>query len=103
MATNNISISFVSPILFILLKMYTHTFVYRRIKYHDEGNAFVSRAEFFSLHITFSIIEAWISYLVLFSVFQVVLEHLENIEKKTHIEGDKILQGFGVTAMVLIM
>lgn len=103
MTTDNLSISFVSPILFFLLKLYSHTFVYRRIKYHDEGNAFVSRSEFFTLHITFSIIEAWISYLVLFSVFQVVLEHLETIEQKTLIEGDKILQGFGISAMTLIM
>lgn len=104
LTSNQLMVSFISPILFFFLKVYSHTFVYRRIKYHDEGNAFVSRSEFFSLHITFSIIEAWISYLLLFSMFQVVVEYADYQSKTGHIsESDSVLQGFGITAMVFIL
>jgi len=78
---DNIYITLISPLLFLVLKLYSHYFIYHRIKYHDEGNAFVSRLEFFSLHVTFSVIEVWITYLLFFSAFQVIVDYLDWIEK----------------------
>ena len=81
----NIFITLISPILFFILKLYSHYFIYHRIKYHDEGNAYVSRLEFFSLHVTFSVIEAWITYLMFFSLFQVIGDYMDE-----HNEGDNV-------------
>ena len=98
--SNDLYMSFLSPLLFILLKFYSQIFVYRSIKYHDEGNAFVSRSEFFALHITFSFMEAWLSYLMLFSIFQAITNYMN---ESSGFEKDKVTQGFGIFAMVLML
>lgn len=93
-----------SPVLFLFLKIYSHFMVYRKVKYHDEGNAFVSRSEFFAIHITFSMIEAWISYLLMWSAFVSVVQYIEHEKESGHVtENGKIIQAFGITAHVLIL
>jgi hypothetical protein len=37
-------------------------FIYQKIKYHDDGFEKVTATEFISIHITFPVTNAWISY-----------------------------------------
>jgi len=37
-------------------------FIYRKIKYHDDGFEKVTASEFITIHITFPVTNAWISY-----------------------------------------
>jgi len=93
-----------SPILFFTLKLYSHYFIYHKIKYHDEGNAFVSRLEFFCLHVTFSITEAWVTYLMLFSGFRVLVRYFNEIhDNGGSFEKYDTMQSFGILAMAIIM
>jgi len=99
----HIGITIMSPVLFVLMKIYSHYFIYHQIKYHDEGNAFVSRLEFFTLHVTFSMIEAWITYLMLFSAFQVLVQYLNSRGEIEEAEKNEYIQSLGVLAMVVIL
>lgn len=54
---------------FFLLKCYVHYFGYRKVKYLDDGRDYVSFKEFFSIHITFSVINSWMTYFVIYTFF----------------------------------
>jgi hypothetical protein len=60
----------ISVIAFILLKFYVHYFGYRRVKYLDDGRDYVSIKEFFSVHVTFSVINSWVSYFTFFIILR---------------------------------
>ena len=70
----------VSVIAFVLLKckhywflttlVYVHYFGYRRVKYLDDGRDYVSIKEFFSVHVTFSVLNSWVSYFTFFIVLR---------------------------------
>lgn len=47
-----------------------HVFAYRKIKYKDDGRDYVSPLEYISIHMTFSVLHAWISYFMMFNFFQ---------------------------------
>lgn len=72
---------FVSFIIFAILKVYVHVFAYKRIIYKDDGRDYVSIKEFIAIHVTFSILYSWISYLVLYtfiSSIYILLNYDEN-------------------------
>jgi hypothetical protein len=60
----------ISVFAFILLKFYVHYFGYRRVKYLDDGRDYVSIKEFFSVHVTFSVLNSWVSYFTFFIVLR---------------------------------
>ena len=78
--------------------------VYRKVKYHDEGNEYVSRSEFFAVHINFAVVEAWISYLLLFSIFVSVKQYIMYENSSITIEeSDRYIQAFGITSHILML
>lgn len=44
-------------------------FIYEKIKYHDDGFEKVTATEFITIHITFPITNAWISYTLAYVLF----------------------------------
>ena len=51
------------PILsFVILKLCMQYLIYEPLKYKDDGRDVVSVADFFTIHVTFSAINAWITY-----------------------------------------
>jgi hypothetical protein len=43
-------------------------FLYRRVKYKDDGRELVSLIEFITIHVTFPILNAWISYMLAYQI-----------------------------------
>ncbi len=39
-----------------------HFFLYRQVKYKDDGRELVGIVEFITIHVTFPVLNAWISY-----------------------------------------
>lgn len=58
-----------SAISFFLLKLFVHYFGYKRIKYLDDGRDYVSIKEFLSVHCTFSVINSWTTYFLVYNMF----------------------------------
>jgi len=58
-----------SKYLLIIFIVYVHYFGYRRVKYMDDGRDYVSFKEFLSIHVTFSVLNSWMSYFVIFNFF----------------------------------
>lgn len=82
---------------FFLLKLYVHYFGYRRIKYLDDGRDYVSLKEFCSIHATFSVLNSWLSYFVMYNFFQ-------SIKFWGNITSIKVeLEHLSIIAMVAMM
>lgn len=54
-------------LVFLTLKLYVHFFVYKKIKYKDDGRDFVKIIEFLAIHVTFSVLHATLSYYTAYS------------------------------------
>ena len=61
---------FIPTICLVCLKIITHFYGYKMIKYKDDGRDFVSLREFVAIHMTFSILHAWLTYFLIFNFFQ---------------------------------
>ena len=46
-----------------------NAFIYLRLKYKDQGFEKVQWNEFFTIHVTFPVINAWISYTLVYILF----------------------------------
>lgn len=57
---------------FFTLKVTNHYFGYLKIKYRDDGRDYVSAKEFLAIHCTFSLLHAWFSYCLYFSIFVMI-------------------------------
>lgn len=77
--------------------VYVHYFGYRRIKYLDDGRDYVSSKEFLAIHVTFSVLNSWMTYFVIFNFFQFV-KNWNGI-----IVIDEELEYAGIIAMVIMM
>lgn len=82
---------------FFFLKVYIHYFGYRRVKYLDDGRDYVSFKEFLAIHVTFSVLNCWITYFVIYNFFQFV-KIWNGIER-----FNEYLEYAGIVAMVVIM
>ena len=60
-------ISLISLAIFLFIKVYTHIFIYRRIKYLEDGRDYVSEKEFVSIHMTFSLLHSLLSYYLVYN------------------------------------
>jgi len=47
-----------------------HFKTYRKVIYKDDGRDFVSFKEFISIHVTFSVLHAWITYFCVYNFFK---------------------------------
>ena len=74
-----------------------HCFGYKRVKYLDDGRDYVSFKEFLSIHVTFSVLNSWMTYFVIFNFFSFV----KIWGKINYI--DQELEFFGIIAMVIMM
>jgi hypothetical protein len=74
-----------------------HFFGYKRVKYLDDGRDYVSFKEFLSIHVTFSVLNSWMTYFVIFNFFQFIKiwEDINYVNKQ--------LEVFGIIAMVVMM
>ena len=59
----------ITPAVCAVVKIYEYFAIYSRVKYLDDGHDFVSRLEFICLHMTFSFCSAWLSYILVFCIF----------------------------------
>jgi len=80
--------------LFCLLKIYSYFYIYKKIKYHDDGSCYVSRAEFFCLHVTYSVFHGWISFFFLHSAFQGI---------GMHYYDQQFMETLGCLSLMLLM
>ena len=48
--------------IFILLKFVGYHTLYRKVKYSDDGRELVSLVDFVTIHVTFPVMNAWLSY-----------------------------------------
>lgn len=46
-----------------------HYFGYLKVKYLDDGRDYVSIKEFFSVHVTFSVLNSWMTYFFCYILF----------------------------------
>lgn len=80
-----------SFIAFMILKLIVHIFGYNKIKYKDDGRDYVRPIEFISIHMTFSILHAWITYLAVFnfnaSMSWVYFDKKYSIKQPNNMEG----------------
>ena len=67
------------------------------MKYLDDGRDYVSFKEFLSIHVTFSVLNSWMTYFVIFNFFSFV----KIWGKINYI--DQELEFFGIIAMVIMM
>ncbi len=51
-----------------LIVVLVQLFLYRRVKYKDDGRELVSMVEFITIHVTFPILNAWISYMLAYQI-----------------------------------
>jgi len=58
-----------SFILFLILKLVLHFLIYKTTKYKHDGRDLVSFVDFISIHCTFPIMNAWITYQTLYVFF----------------------------------
>jgi hypothetical protein len=86
----------VNFVAFFLLKVYIHYFGYRRVKYLDDGRDYVSFKEFLAIHVTFSVLNSWITYFVIFNFFQFL--KIWEIQ-----QFNMYLEYAGMAAMVVMM
>ena len=49
-------------------------FLYGRVKYKDDGRELVSIVEFITIHVTFPVLNAWISYQLAYQIIIVMAE-----------------------------
>ena len=61
--TRLITVSIVLIANYVLLKVFAEI-IYLRIKYKDDGRELVSWLEFVTIHMTFPLLNAWMSYVV---------------------------------------
>jgi hypothetical protein len=47
---------------FVVLKLFTQYLIYNQVKYKDDGRDVVTVFDFISIHVTFSVINAWMTY-----------------------------------------
>ena len=47
---------------FLILKIVTQYLLYNQVKYKDDGRDVVTMFDFISIHVTFSVINAWMTY-----------------------------------------
>lgn len=47
-----------------------HIKTYRKVIYKDDGRDYVSKKEFVSIHVTFSVLHSWITYFCIFNFFR---------------------------------
>ena len=52
-------------------------FLYRPIKYKDDGRELVSWFEFITIHVTFPVLNAWVSYVLLYEVLVILANTCE--------------------------
>jgi hypothetical protein len=52
-----------------LLKVVIYLFIYRPIKYKDDGRELVSWFEFLTIHVTFPVLNAWVTYQLVYNMF----------------------------------
>ena len=50
----------------ILLKLIIWKSLYRKVKYRDDGRELVSFVDFVTIHVTFPILNAWLTYQTLY-------------------------------------
>ena len=60
---------FIPAISLIIVKIIAHFLGYKVIKYKDDGRDYVSIREFICIHMTFSILHAWLTYFLIFNIF----------------------------------
>ena len=82
--------------------VYVHCFGYRKIKYLDDGRDYVSVKEFFSVHVTFSVLNSWVTYFAIFNLFvylkiQFFNKHEINITEATMTTIAMVLMMFETT------
>lgn len=49
-------------LIFLVLKFTIKTTLYRKVKYSDDGRELVSFVDFVTIHVTFPVLNAWLSY-----------------------------------------
>jgi hypothetical protein len=59
-------------LLSLISIVYVHYFGYRKVKYLDDGRDYVSSMEFLAIHVTFSVLNSWMTYFVIYNFFSVI-------------------------------
>jgi len=70
----------------VLLKAYLHYFTYRKIKYKDDGRDFVSISEYVTIHVGFSVLYSWCTYMMFYVLF-IYYEHMFGDPENGCIDG----------------
>jgi hypothetical protein len=78
-----------------------HYFGYRKIKYQDDGRDYVSIKEFFSVHVTFSVLNSWMTYFFCYIMFVYLSGVLWKNDTKEKIS--LLQEYFSISVMVLMM
>lgn len=77
--------------------VYVHYFGYRKVKYLDDGRDYVSSKEFIAIHVTFSVLNSWMTYFVIYNFFSVI-KLLDDIT-----EVNLAIETVSVIAMVIMI
>ena len=96
---------FLACACFLVLKVYSHYCVYVRIKYHDDGHDFVSRAEFLCLHVTYSVFHSWVTYCCFYTAFLAVAvlnDYQSQPDKHKRLFMGAHIENWAVAAMVFM-
>jgi hypothetical protein len=93
---------FIPLFIFFFLKIYVHIFVYTKIKYKDDGRDYVSLKEFLSIHFTFSVLHACLTYYVIYSLMaNLELQFCINQEQPCMLLGIEFIT-WNVFALIII-
>jgi hypothetical protein len=89
----------VNLVAFLCLKFYVHFFGYSRVKYLDDGRDYVSSKEFLAIHVTFSVLNSWMTYFVIFNLFSVI----RILEGEVILYVNLTIELLGIIAMVVMI
>ena len=65
---HNLTLLLLPSIQFIILKLVVQYLIYEPVKYKDDGRDVVTIADFITIHVTFPVVNAWVTYQMYFGM-----------------------------------
>lgn len=65
---HSLTLLLIPSIEFIILKLVVQYLIYEPVKYKDDGRDVVTIADFITIHVTFPVVNAWVTYQMYFGM-----------------------------------
>ena len=69
---HNLTLLLLPCVMFVILKLVVQYMIYEPVKYKDDGRDVVTVADFITIHVTFPVMNAWVTYQMYFSMIATI-------------------------------